>query len=386
LDATATVFLCAPYFEPESMGSPATGRAAARHAFQDGLFDSEGNEVPFDDLDQVAEAIRLGFQAGSQGDPPEGTPLDEDPPPVEPEPHPGDRAIEEFETEVVEPWERFRELAITSAPRNEEELRSAARVLVQAALNGLVPGFVVDTVARLLQGLGRGPSWSVGRESTIAAFVWLARSLGWPVEPTAEGFSVGFLNWGPGDLSEDVRSLPLPGFLYDQMFYSPFFAPRRAGLQSEWIPQANLPPSWLDELRVEELATVEQAALALSTDRLLLERAKSPRAAAPLITVALMNSFPREPSAAIADWQREEAIELAAAWIAASLPSGRLADHPVEREIHFLQAAALSARARWLREAHGRPGEARITLEDRYRRDQRNTVAVGLEQMRRRSE
>lgn len=67
LDAENTVFIAVPDLEPVPVGRLSTALSATRRNFQDGFRDTEGNEIAFDNLDQVVELVRRGFLAGGLG-------------------------------------------------------------------------------------------------------------------------------------------------------------------------------------------------------------------------------------------------------------------------------------------------------------------------------
>lgn len=75
---SATVHLAAPYFEPTSVASRATALSATRGAFQWGFFGPDGEEVGFDTLAELREAVRRAYIASAGPDimppVPEGTP------------------------------------------------------------------------------------------------------------------------------------------------------------------------------------------------------------------------------------------------------------------------------------------------------------------------
>ena len=93
----------------------------------------------------------LGYRAASQGDPPEGTPLD-DPPPTEPgSEDEGGGVIQEWEDEVQRPWRDFRNFMLE--PPNEKrrrELPMVVRRLVDTAAQRLVPAFIGAVVEQSL--------------------------------------------------------------------------------------------------------------------------------------------------------------------------------------------------------------------------------------------
>jgi hypothetical protein len=88
-DASATVYIAAPHFDPEPVASIATALAATRNHFQWGFFGEDGNEIGFTSLGHVQEAVRRGYLGGGAGGggfgPDEGGPPDlpEGPSPLE---------------------------------------------------------------------------------------------------------------------------------------------------------------------------------------------------------------------------------------------------------------------------------------------------------------
>lgn len=102
IDADATVFLSVPDLEPVPMGRMSTALRAQRASFQDGFRDAEGNEIPFDSLDQIREVVRRAYLGGGLGpapvaiDAPPIDPLLREPkrPPTEPPPRNGGGFLE----------------------------------------------------------------------------------------------------------------------------------------------------------------------------------------------------------------------------------------------------------------------------------------------------
>lgn len=368
------------------MGNPATGRSAARGAFQDRLCDSRGRELAFETLEQIVEAVRLAYQAGGQADPPEGSPLDEDPPPLEPEPLQGTTAgvVEELESEIEEDWARMRGL-VADPPMNDPgrvELREATARVVNTASKHLVPKFIGGTLERMLHGVGRLNEWSPQRGASVATLVRATLDLGYSVSMSPDELKVGVFSWGPGELSpEAAQGLHMEDFWFwpDSPFY-------RVSSQLPWaeLPPPTLPSGWVRELDIEHLGTVDQAGVALTTDRLLYERITMPRAVIPLVSLALLRSVSTHAWRATPGWRRAEALQLAASWIADSLPSGCLVGHPIEAEISRLQRAALQVRAEGVRAAHDLGGQTgRLEVEADYRKGQRQKIATIMRGFRR---
>jgi hypothetical protein len=102
LDADATVFLSVSDLEPIPVGRMSTALRAQRASFQDGFRDTEGNEIPFDSLDQIREVVRRAYLGGGLGpapvaiDAPPIDPLLREPerPPAEPPPRNGGGFLE----------------------------------------------------------------------------------------------------------------------------------------------------------------------------------------------------------------------------------------------------------------------------------------------------
>lgn len=81
VDTRQTVFIAPPDFEPIPIAKISTALFAARGHFQDRLLDAEGNEIPFDTLDQIIEMVRRAYLQGGSGLlPPAGPPGPEGPP------------------------------------------------------------------------------------------------------------------------------------------------------------------------------------------------------------------------------------------------------------------------------------------------------------------
>lgn len=77
----ASVFLAAPYFEPEWTTRPSTALAAWRLGFQPGLRDSTGDEIEFQTLEEIRELVRRGYMgSGGGGLGPFGVVVDQDGP------------------------------------------------------------------------------------------------------------------------------------------------------------------------------------------------------------------------------------------------------------------------------------------------------------------
>lgn len=66
-ESGATFFIGPPDFEPEPVASRAVAMSAARHGFQEGLLDEQG-EIPFRDLASAAEFVRRVYVRGGGGD------------------------------------------------------------------------------------------------------------------------------------------------------------------------------------------------------------------------------------------------------------------------------------------------------------------------------
>lgn len=82
LSAQRTVFVGVPGLEAVPVGSVSPALWATRANFQQGLHDPDGEEIGFENLDQVRELVRRGYLAGGIGpSPPEGEP---GPPPARP--------------------------------------------------------------------------------------------------------------------------------------------------------------------------------------------------------------------------------------------------------------------------------------------------------------
>lgn len=80
ITSASTVFLSVPDLEPVPIGRISTALRATRSNFQDGFRNQEGDEVGFDNLDQVREVIRRAYLASGLG--PVG--VAEVPPPEDP--------------------------------------------------------------------------------------------------------------------------------------------------------------------------------------------------------------------------------------------------------------------------------------------------------------
>jgi hypothetical protein len=80
IDADHTVFFSVPELEPVPVGRISTGLLATRFNFQQGFRNREGEEIGFDSLDQVREAVRRGYLAGGIGPGPVGPPQESVPP------------------------------------------------------------------------------------------------------------------------------------------------------------------------------------------------------------------------------------------------------------------------------------------------------------------
>lgn len=378
LESVASIFLCPPYFEPESMSNLATAKAAIRYSFQDGYCDDDGREIPFDTLEQIIEVVRLAYRAAGQGDPPVGTPLDEIPPPVAPEPDEGgDGVIEELERSVSEIWERFHRLALDPEGAEERsEIDAAARALVRAARRGLMPKFIGAVIERAFWSAGRLGTWSPDRVEALQAWIDAARRLAHQVEITPDAIEVDGFRWAGEQLSdearEELRRLPF------EVFW------RAHGARGGRLGSLALPPRWND-LAPLRVSTIEQAILAIATDRLLLARQR-PRGILPMITTTLLRCSAAHATALatpLADWRIHEAEQACAAWLVESLPSGALREHAAEREIALLQRATLGVRAEAIASAHKLGvGAARLEWEASYLARQRSEIASEMERLR----
>lgn len=80
INAGSTVFLSVPDLEPIPVGRISTALRATRAGFQDGLLDPDGEEIGFETLDQVREAIRRGFLGGGLEPAAPAPPVPERPP------------------------------------------------------------------------------------------------------------------------------------------------------------------------------------------------------------------------------------------------------------------------------------------------------------------
>jgi hypothetical protein len=77
-----SLFISAPYFEPEKLGSFATALGATRAGLQSALFDEDG-EIPFETIEDLVEFAKRSYR-GSGGStlPPDTTPLPSGPNPL----------------------------------------------------------------------------------------------------------------------------------------------------------------------------------------------------------------------------------------------------------------------------------------------------------------
>jgi hypothetical protein len=90
IDARATVFLSVPDLEPIPIGRISTALRAQRSSFQDGFRDDEGEEIGFETLEQVREAVRRAYFGGGLAPTPVGEPGPIDPLLREPDAAPPD--------------------------------------------------------------------------------------------------------------------------------------------------------------------------------------------------------------------------------------------------------------------------------------------------------
>ena len=103
LEEATVFFIGAPAFAPQPVANRGVALAAERQGFQLGLLDENG-EIPFESLDDVAEAIRRLYLAAARGDPADPTaapplPLPEGGPP-------GLERLKLFDEESVEGFKR----------------------------------------------------------------------------------------------------------------------------------------------------------------------------------------------------------------------------------------------------------------------------------------
>jgi hypothetical protein len=105
IDASATVFLSVPDLEPVPVGRISSALRAQRNNFQDGFRDRDGNEIGFDELDQIRDLIRRAYFGGGLGP----TPAPVEPTPIDPFLREGEELTEEaaLKLEAGRPEEHY---------------------------------------------------------------------------------------------------------------------------------------------------------------------------------------------------------------------------------------------------------------------------------------
>jgi hypothetical protein len=132
IGSTSTVFLSVPDLEPVPVGRISTALRATRAGFQDGFRDGEREEIGFETLEQVREAIRRGYLGGELT---EGTtaPLA----PVEPSPEGGEPNAEPLAGPPIDGGE-FYERRLTELGHTTNSWRDYSALCYEDSRNALL--------------------------------------------------------------------------------------------------------------------------------------------------------------------------------------------------------------------------------------------------------
>lgn len=163
-----SVFLSAPYFEPEWTSRPSTAMAAWRLGFQPGLRGANGEEIGFSSLENLREFVRRAFiAAGGGGMNPAGSVI------VDPGPEPETPARDRAELST-------KKLPALRGSLTKARLSRTDREGLQSRLLSVRPqkplaDFVSDSLSILL----RRPPFATNSLGTLASDRWLEVAMRW---------------------------------------------------------------------------------------------------------------------------------------------------------------------------------------------------------------
>jgi hypothetical protein len=325
-----SVFLCAPYFEPEWTSRPSTAMAAWRIGFQSGLRDSEQAEIGFNGLEEVRELVRRAYLGGGGGGmdpegqvspspPPEFEPGDQDLPPDDP---PDAKYFDEVE----------RILKRDTLDRNaRQELADALLRLFRAARSGSLARFVGESLFFLVTTPCPKPdTTSLLQRWSSAVVEWSL--LYWLLAGEGRRDPVSF--WIQNYAQEPHRSVLKRWLYWDYPYwdYRYWYLARPTGALDlpRWIP---VPASWRAKDMPDWILSLGDqlcfgSASHQSTLRALAERRSFvPILAAAIAMVMIAKPPSRDPARGLpvaSEVFGEGILRSAALWLAFNLPDASL--------------------------------------------------------------
>ncbi|MFN7983033.1 MAG: hypothetical protein U0Q11_14340 [Vicinamibacterales bacterium] len=356
LQADAVFFVGPPYFEPEPVASLATALAATRAHFQEG-FRIEGQEVAFASLGDVVEAVRRAYRAG-------GVDLGGAPAPQAVRPRPARPGGEEVHPEALvsdelrDTWRVCRELLRDDCVSEERTrwLETKLSELIEGAFTELVPKFIGAAAEEMLVALVSGHTSRSTAARELSAWIDKAQQLGirvwFGLEPPRLYTAVIGVDRGFDWSLPELRELPAA---FVELTLPILYRSNGALVREFRIPYAVPIPAAFQHGASESsaLSAFPQAPtmghlLALATsDRWYVKAIDSVVEFVPIVVAALAQlPAPSLPFGAFApvegSQERRDVSRKAARWLARALPSGSLAENPVERAIHDFVVLLLS--------------------------------------------
>lgn len=343
IEASITFFVAPPYFEPEPVASLATALAATRGHFQEGFHDGEGEEIPFDTLEQVVETIRRAYRAG--GIDFNGTPLPTTPAPRKPEGpgviHPASLVTPRMERDWKALVDSIREGSTESSVL--ELRRYLLAGLIENALAQLIPKFIGYTLVDMLTDLVEGASGHSERAREVWDWIDRSRALGIEVNIQPSQVVVSLKDAVDGfswDLPELSRLPPSFVALTHPVLFRPSGSAIHELALSFLVPVPLIFQAETTQ-RYAAIPTLGHLASAATGDFRYILSVASMHEIVPLLVVALLQlprallPFPGYPPLPETPEIRELSLN-AATWLSRALPSAALRGHPAEEAIHRL--------------------------------------------------
>jgi hypothetical protein len=339
IQADVTCFVAPPYFEPEPVATLATALGATRGCFQDRLLDSNGEEMPFDSLEQVVETVRRMYRAGGVD---LGGPAPAVPAPARPRPWaPGEtKPAELVNVDMRRAWQKVQQA-------HGHDVETAWRSVIRQALSQFLTKFMGAAVVEALTTVTDDGARRGLRGQAVIGWMATASALGLDliydheqheVVSVRRGEKEGF-SWPAPQPREVMGPLVEAGILARLAKNSddaalPFSVPLPAAFQEH------------TRLAYAPIRNLGQVLCAASADVYYLRSIKNVEEAIPLIVLALLQvrgstpsvGFPPLPETPEADI----IVDAAARWLTRALPSDVLDGHPAEDLVHETTVRLLS--------------------------------------------